>query len=85
MIVEIRVSQARYEQAASIAATEHLKPEDIIAFWAEVGSQALAHPELTLQLLEVVLRREAVLDEDSPPRETLDRLWTALREHSRSN
>lgn len=83
MKAEIKLSQARYDQAKTIASAEHLEPEDVIAFWAEVGSHALAHPEITLQLLEVVLKSEAVLDEDSPPRETLDRLWSALRDHAK--
>lgn len=78
----IPLSNTLYEQAQKSAAETHLPVEQVVAFWAEIGRHALASPDLTVQVLELVLRNEPEIDNDTPPREVVDRLWRALRDRA---
>lgn len=78
----IPLSNTLYEQAQKSAAETGQPVEQIIAFWAEIGRHALASPDLTVQVLELVLRNEPEIDNDTPPREAVDRLWKALRDRA---
>lgn len=79
----IPLSNTLYEQAQKSAAETHQPVEQVIAFWAEIGRHALGSPDLTVQVLELVLRNEPEIDNDTPPREVVDRLWKALRDRAR--
>ncbi|WP_295009010.1 hypothetical protein [uncultured Dechloromonas sp.] len=85
MSVELGVplSSGLYEQALKSAAATHQPVEQVVAFWAEIGRHALASPDLTVQVLELVLRNEPEIDNDTPPREVVDHLWKALRDRAR--
>lgn len=76
----IPLSNTLYEQAQRSAAETHLPVEQVIALWVEIGRYALSAPNLTVQVLELVLRNEPEIDNDTPPREVVDRLWKALRD-----
>lgn len=77
--IQIELSQARYEQAKAMAEAEHMPVEDLVFLWAELGREALNHPELTVPFLEVALKSELeLLDDDCPPREIVGRLWAAM-------
>lgn len=78
--LEIKISERLYEQAKSAAAAGHRSVEEQLAFWAELGREALNHPELTVRLLEVALAAEVELVDADTEHEQLNRLWAALRD-----
>lgn len=76
--LQIKISQPLYEHAQRVAAAEHLPVDEVVAYWAEIGKEALARPAAVMPLLEAELAAGASLDEDSPDSERLSRLWAAL-------